>query len=49
MAVERRLLGATVADGDDAACAAVHGGGLGTVLLALLVCLLVGSAAGSGS
>ena len=49
MAVVRRVLDATVAVGDVAACVAGHCGGLGTLLLALLVCLLVGSAAWSGS
>ena len=45
---ERRLPDATVADGADTACAAVHADDRGTVLPALLVCLLGGSAAGGG-
>ena len=44
MAVVRRVLDATVAVGDVAACVAGHCGGLGTLLRALLVCLPVGSA-----
>ena len=44
-----RLLDAIAADGEDPACAAVLGSSLGALLLALLGCLLVGSAAGGGS
>ena len=45
-AKERHLLDATAADGDDTVWAVAHGGGLGTVLLALLVCPPVDGAAG---